>query len=75
MFCFLQTIATASMFLASKAEETPRWLSDLVVVAYKLANKWDPFAPQRIRQRVWQHCLSFSVLVFLSYLISGESLS
>lgn len=48
---YWQTIATASMFLASKAEETPRWLSDLVVVAYKLANKWDPVAPQRIRQR------------------------
>nr|XP_027094905.1 cyclin-T1-4-like [Coffea arabica] len=39
---YWQTIATASMFFASKAEETPRWLSDLVVVAYKLANKWDP---------------------------------
>ncbi|KAL3514680.1 hypothetical protein ACH5RR_027397 [Cinchona calisaya] len=48
---YWQTIATASMFLASKAEETPRWLSDLVVVAYKLANKWDPLAPQRIRKR------------------------
>ncbi|KAL3505325.1 hypothetical protein ACH5RR_035166 [Cinchona calisaya] len=48
---YWQTIATASMFLASKAEETPRWLSDLVVVAYKLTNKWDPLAPQRIRQR------------------------
>lgn len=46
-----QTIATSSMFLACKAEETPRWLSDFVVVAYKLMYKWDPLAPQRIRQR------------------------
>lgn len=47
--CFLQTVATACMFLASKAEETPRWLGDLVVVAYKLIYKWDPSAPRRIR--------------------------
>ncbi|KAA8537589.1 hypothetical protein F0562_027197 [Nyssa sinensis] len=46
-----QTIATVSMFLGCKAEETPRWLSDVVVVAYKLMYKWDPSAPQRIRQR------------------------
>uniref|UniRef100_A0A5B7A4F9 Cyclin-like domain-containing protein n=1 Tax=Davidia involucrata TaxID=16924 RepID=A0A5B7A4F9_DAVIN len=46
-----QTIATVSMFLGCKAEETPRWLSDVVVVAYKLMYKWDPSAPRRIRQR------------------------
>lgn len=46
-----QTVATACMFLASKAEETPRCLSDLVVIAYKLMYKWDPLAPQRIRQK------------------------
>lgn len=46
-----QTIATVCMFLACKAEETPRWLSDLVVVAYKLVYKWDPSAPRRIKQR------------------------
>ncbi|KAL3363236.1 hypothetical protein AABB24_012502 [Solanum stoloniferum] len=46
-----QIVATVSMFLAGKAEETPRWLSDLVVVAYKLVYKWDPSAPLRIRQK------------------------
>ncbi|CAK9178490.1 unnamed protein product [Ilex paraguariensis] len=46
-----QTIATVSMFLACKAEETPRWLSDLVVVSYKLIYRWDPSAPQRIKKR------------------------
>ncbi|KAK1407473.1 hypothetical protein QVD17_39089 [Tagetes erecta] len=45
-----QTVATACMFLASKAEETPRWLGDLVVVAYKLIYKWDPSASRRIRE-------------------------
>lgn len=47
----VQIVATVSMFLASKAEETPRWLSDLVVVAYKIVYKWDPSAPLRIRQK------------------------
>nr|GMD20626.1 cyclin-T1-3-like [Ipomoea batatas]GME06138.1 cyclin-T1-3-like [Ipomoea batatas] len=46
-----QIIATVSMFLACKAEETPRWLADLVVVSYKLIYKWDPSAPQRIRDK------------------------
>ncbi|PIN21562.1 CDK9 kinase-activating protein cyclin T [Handroanthus impetiginosus] len=46
-----QTVANASMFLASKAEDTPRWLKDIVVVAYKLMYSWDPSAPQRIRQK------------------------
>ncbi|TMX05312.1 hypothetical protein EJD97_024923 [Solanum chilense] len=46
-----QIVATVSMFLAGKAEETPSWLSDLVVVAYKLVYKWDPSAPLRIRQK------------------------
>ncbi|KAI3821011.1 hypothetical protein L1987_08567 [Smallanthus sonchifolius] len=45
-----QTIATSCMFLASKAEETPRWLGELVVVAYKLIYKWDPSASRRIRE-------------------------
>ncbi|KAI3686655.1 hypothetical protein L1987_80338 [Smallanthus sonchifolius] len=45
-----QTIATACMFLASKAEETPRWLGELVVVAYKLIYKSDPSASRRIRE-------------------------
>ncbi|XP_009623685.1 cyclin-T1-3-like [Nicotiana tabacum] len=46
-----QIVATVSMFLACKAEETPRWLSDFVVVSYKLVYKWDPSAPLRIRQK------------------------
>ncbi|KAJ9567123.1 hypothetical protein OSB04_003089 [Centaurea solstitialis] len=45
-----QTIATVCMFLACKAEETPRWLGELVVVAYKLVYKWDPSASRRIRE-------------------------
>ncbi|KAK3022081.1 hypothetical protein RJ639_045925 [Escallonia herrerae] len=46
-----QTIASVCMFLACKAEETPRWLCDVVVVAYRLMYKWDPSAPQRIKQK------------------------
>ncbi|KAL6994583.1 Cyclin-T1-4 [Sarracenia purpurea var. burkii] len=46
-----QIIAVVSMFLACKAEETPRWLSDVAVVAYKLMYKWDPSASRRIKQR------------------------
>ncbi|KAL7117365.1 hypothetical protein ACP275_03G067500 [Erythranthe tilingii] len=48
-----QTIANASMFLACKAEDTPRWLKDrdIIVVAYELMYSWDPLAPQKIKQR------------------------
>lgn len=46
-----QTIATACMFLGCKVEETSRWLSDVIVVAYKLMYKWDPSAPKRIKQK------------------------
>lgn len=45
-----QTVATVCMFLACKAEETPRWLGELAVVAYKLIYKWDPKASRRIRE-------------------------
>ncbi|XP_076911346.1 cyclin-T1-3-like [Bidens hawaiensis] len=45
-----QTMATVCMFLACKAEETPRWLNELVVVAYKLIHKGDPSASRRIRE-------------------------
>ncbi|XP_071702307.1 cyclin-T1-4-like [Rutidosis leptorrhynchoides] len=45
-----QTVATVCMFLACKAEETPRWLNELIVVAYKLIYKWDPSASRRIRE-------------------------
>lgn len=46
-----QTVATACIFLACKAEETPRFLNDVVVVAYEMMNKGDPSASRRIRQR------------------------
>ncbi|KGN62623.1 cyclin-T1-3 [Cucumis sativus] len=46
-----QTIGTASIFLACKIEETPRFLNDVVVVAYELTFKWDPSASKRIRQK------------------------
>lgn len=45
-----QTIATVCMFLACKAEETPRWLGELVHVACRLLYKWDPSATRRIRE-------------------------
>lgn len=57
----VQIVATVSMFLAGKAEETPRWLSDLVVVAYKLVYKWDPSAPLRIRQKVCHQIFSSTI--------------
>ncbi|KAF5196187.1 Cyclin-t1-4 [Thalictrum thalictroides] len=46
-----QTIATVSMFLASKVEETPRLLVDVIVVAYEMIHRRDPSAPQRIKQK------------------------
>ncbi|XP_058091968.1 cyclin-T1-4-like isoform X2 [Magnolia sinica] len=46
-----QTIATASMFLAGKVEETPRLLIDVVVVAYETMYRRDPAASQRIKQK------------------------
>ncbi|XP_038886314.1 cyclin-T1-3-like [Benincasa hispida] len=46
-----QTIGTAGIFLACKIEETPRFLNDVVVVAYELIFKWDPSASKRIRQK------------------------
>lgn len=46
-----QTVATACIFLACKAEETPRFLNDVVVVAYEMMSKGDPSASRRIRQR------------------------
>ncbi|CAK7346325.1 unnamed protein product [Dovyalis caffra] len=45
-----KTMASASMFLACKLEETPRLLRDVVVVAYELMHRWDPSASYRIRQ-------------------------
>ncbi|KAF8405276.1 hypothetical protein HHK36_010178 [Tetracentron sinense] len=46
-----QTIATVSMFLACKLEETPRLLRDVVVVAYETLYKWDPVTSRRIKQK------------------------
>uniref|UniRef100_A0A7C9E0Q7 Cyclin-like domain-containing protein n=1 Tax=Opuntia streptacantha TaxID=393608 RepID=A0A7C9E0Q7_OPUST len=46
-----QTIATACMFLACKAEDNLRPLRDVTIVAYEMIYKWDPSAPERIRQR------------------------
>ncbi|KAK9947036.1 hypothetical protein M0R45_012473 [Rubus argutus] len=46
-----QTVATASIFLACKAEDTPRYLNDVVVVAYEMVHKFDSSALHRIRQK------------------------
>jgi len=54
----LQTIATACMFLACKAEDNLRPLRDVTIVAYEMIYKWDPSVPERIRQRV---CCVFPV--------------
>lgn len=47
----LQTIATVSLFLGCKIEDTRCMLGDVVVMSYDIIYKWDPSAPQRIRQR------------------------
>ncbi|XP_039058375.1 cyclin-T1-5-like [Hibiscus syriacus] len=39
------------MFLAGKVEETPRPLKDFIVVSYKIINKKDPAAAQKIKQK------------------------
>ncbi|KAK9113065.1 hypothetical protein Scep_020584 [Stephania cephalantha] len=46
-----QTIATVSMFLACKAEETPRFLRDVIMVAYGMLHRSDPAAAQRINHK------------------------
>lgn len=70
----LQTIATASMFLACKIEETPRLLRDVVVVAYEMIYKWDPSAPQRIRRIVSSHknaSLRFYVMLLFAFMLAN----
>lgn len=46
-----QIIATVSMFLACKAEETPRLLRDVIIMAYEMTYRCDPPALKRIKQR------------------------
>ncbi|KAF6166703.1 hypothetical protein GIB67_005565 [Kingdonia uniflora] len=46
-----QTIASASMFLSCKVEETPRKMKDVVVVAYETIYRRDPAASQRMKQK------------------------
>nr|DAD40794.1 TPA_asm: hypothetical protein HUJ06_015117 [Nelumbo nucifera] len=46
-----QTIATVSMFLACKVEETPRLLKDVVIVAYETMYRRDPAAAHRIKEK------------------------
>lgn len=57
----LQTVATASIFLACKAEDTPRYLNDVVVVAYEMVHKFDSSALHRIRQKVCGHSFDVNV--------------
>ncbi|KAI3849109.1 hypothetical protein MKW98_029034 [Papaver atlanticum] len=45
------TIATVSMFLSCKMEETPRLLLDVVVVAYEIMYRTKPAAAERIKQK------------------------
>ncbi|KAF8396401.1 hypothetical protein HHK36_018018 [Tetracentron sinense] len=47
--CF-PTIATVSMFLSCKMEETPRLLRDVIVVGYETMYRRDPAATRRIKQ-------------------------
>lgn len=48
----LQTIGTASLFLACKAEDEPCQLSSVVVASYEIIYEWDPSASIRIHQTV-----------------------
>ncbi|MCL7040566.1 hypothetical protein MKW94_013637 [Papaver nudicaule] len=46
-----QTIATVSMFLSCKMEETPRLLMEVVVVAYEIMYRAKPAVAERIKQK------------------------
>ncbi|GFQ03627.1 cyclin-t1-4 [Phtheirospermum japonicum] len=46
-----QAVSNSCMFLACKAEDTPRWLKNLTMIAYRLMYRSDPLAPQKIRQK------------------------
>lgn len=49
---FLQTVATACIFLASKVEETPCSLSRVIPASYEIIYKKDPVAVKRIQSKV-----------------------
>ncbi|KAG7593100.1 Cyclin-like superfamily [Arabidopsis thaliana x Arabidopsis arenosa] len=62
-----QTIATASLFLACKAEDEPCQLSSVVVASYEIIYEWDPSASIRIHQTECYH-------EFKEIILAGESL-
>ncbi|CAN8291161.1 unnamed protein product [Cochlearia groenlandica] len=62
-----QTIATASLFLACKAEDEPCQLSSIVVASYEIIYEWDPSASVRIRQSEYYH-------EFKEFVLAGERL-
>ncbi|KAL6207465.1 hypothetical protein ACLB2K_018423 [Fragaria x ananassa] len=65
-----QTVATASIFLACKAEDTPRYLNDVVVVAYEMVHKFDSSALHRIRQKEFVNKQKELILVAERLLLS-----
>ncbi|XP_010499246.1 PREDICTED: cyclin-T1-3 isoform X1 [Camelina sativa] len=62
-----QTIATASLFLACKAEDEPCQLSSVVVASYEIIYEWDPSASIRIHQTECYH-------EFKEIVLAGERL-
>ncbi|CAH8253702.1 unnamed protein product [Arabidopsis lyrata] len=62
-----QTIGTASLFLACKAEDEPCQLSSVVVASYEIIYEWDPSASIRIHQTDCYH-------EFKEIILAGESL-
>ncbi|KAG2297738.1 hypothetical protein Bca4012_054915 [Brassica carinata] len=62
-----RTIATASLFLACKAEDEPCQLSSIVVASYEIIYEWDPSASIRIHQTEFYH-------EFKEFILAGERL-
>lgn len=58
----LQMIATICLFIAGKAEDSPRSLRDVILVSFDLRFKKDPAAAHRIKQLV-SYSLLWSVTV------------